>query len=51
VLKELHRWTAPNILPFYTYDFTKNFNPAEMAARLEENAQECVIKRYANFPV
>ncbi len=51
VLKELHRWTTPNILPFYTYDFTKNFNPAEMAARLEENAQECVIKRYANFPV
>jgi len=51
VLKELHRWTTPNILPFYTYDFTKNFNPAEMAARLEENAQECVIKRYASFPV
>ena len=51
VLKELHRWTAPNVLPFYTYDFTKNFNPSEMAARLEENARECVINRYANFPV
>jgi hypothetical protein len=51
VLKELHRWTAPNVLPFYTYDYTKNFNPSEMAARLEENAQECIIKRYASFPV
>ena len=51
VLKELHRWTAPNVPPFYTYGFTKNFNPSQIAARLEDHAHECVIKRYADFPL
>jgi len=51
VLKDLYRWTAPNVVPFHTYDFTKNFNPSEVSARLEEHARECVIKRYASFPV
>ena len=51
VLNELYRWTAPIVVPFHTYDFTKNFNPSEIAARLEENAQECVIKRYSSFAV
>lgn len=51
ILKELYRWTAPNIVPFHAYDFTKNFNPSEVAARLEDKAHECVIKHYASFPL
>lgn len=49
ILRELYRWTAPNVIPVHTYGFTKNFNPSEIAARLEDRAKECVINRYASF--
>jgi len=51
VLKELFQWTAPDVPQFDTYDYTRNFNPSEMAARLEEKAYEFVIKRYATLAV
>jgi hypothetical protein len=51
VFKELYHWTAPTVPQFDTYSYTKNFNPSEIAARLEEKAYEAVIKRYATLHV
>jgi len=51
VLKELFKWTAPDVPQFDIYDYTKNFNPSEVTARLEEKAYEFVIKRYAELAV
>lgn len=51
VLKELYRWTAPALPQIEMYEYTKNFNPAEIAARLEEKAHSAVIEKYAVFPV
>jgi hypothetical protein len=51
VLKELYRWTAPVLPQFETYEYTKNFNPSEIAARLEDKAYRAVIEKYAVFPV
>ena len=50
MLKKLFHCTAPNVPQYELYDYTKNFNPSEIAARLEEKAYEFVIKRYAQFP-
>lgn len=49
VLKKLVRWTNPDIPQIWEYEFNRNYNPAEIAARLEEHAYNDVIKRYAEF--
>jgi hypothetical protein len=49
VLKKLVRWTSPLIPQFWEYDFNRNYNPTEIAARLEEHAYGDVIRRYAEF--
>jgi len=51
VFRELYCWTKPNVVEPHTYDFSKNFNPSEIAARLEEKAFEAVVKRYSTLPV
>jgi hypothetical protein len=51
VAKELYRWTAPEVPSVQTYDFTKNFNPSQVSAVLEDMARAYVIKRYASFPL
>jgi hypothetical protein len=51
VLKALLRWTRPVIPQFWEYDFHRNYHPAEIAAQLEDHANEDVIKRYAEFKV
>lgn len=38
VLKELLRWTSPRTPKFWEYEFTRNFNPAEIAAKLDDHA-------------
>lgn len=49
VLEKLVRWTSPQVPQFWEYEFNRNYNPAEIAARLEEHAYNDVIKRYAEF--
>jgi hypothetical protein len=51
VFREIYRLTAPMVPQFDTYSYTKNFNPSEIAARLEEKAYDAVIKRYATLSV
>jgi hypothetical protein len=51
VLKALRECVGLNIPPFYTYDFTKNYNPTEIAARLEERAYKDVVERFVQYPV
>jgi len=50
VLKALLPCVGLNIPPFRTYNFTKNFNPAEIAARLEEQAYKDVVERFVQYP-
>jgi hypothetical protein len=49
VAKGLYRWTAPDVPSIQTYDFTKNFNPSQLSAILEDKAREYVIERYASL--
>ena len=51
VLSELFEWTDPIVPQCHTYDCAKNFNPAEIAARLEDKAFEFVVKRYSDLLV
>ncbi|SRR6266436_3840838 len=51
VLKDLYRSTAPTVPQFDTYKYTKNFNPTEIAALLEEKAYKAVIEKYTMFLV
>lgn len=50
VLGALYDQTRPHMPQFRTYDYTRNFNPAEMAATLEAWADEDVIQRFLKIP-
>jgi hypothetical protein len=49
VAKELYRWTKPDVPRVHPYHFTKNFNPSQIAAHLEESAYNFAIKQYADL--
>ncbi|HEX6098458.1 MAG TPA: hypothetical protein VF432_19230 [Thermoanaerobaculia bacterium] len=49
VLRELYRWTQPNVPEFRAYSYHRNFNPAEIGAQLEAWANDAVIRRYAEM--
>jgi hypothetical protein len=50
VAKGLYRWTRPEVPSIQTYDFTRNFNPAQISAVLENMAHEYIFKQYASLP-
>jgi hypothetical protein len=51
VLGALYEQTRPHMAQFRTYDYTRNFSPAEMAAKLEAWAHEDVVQRFLKIPV
>ena len=48
-LRELYRWTKPNIPQIFEYSYHQNFNPSRIAEVLEWAAHRDIVERFVNL--
>jgi hypothetical protein len=49
VLSKIYACTAPRMPDFWTYEYTRNFNPGELTAQLETRGRDAAIGRYVDL--
>jgi hypothetical protein len=50
VLRKIYLLTKPEVRPYWSYSYNRNFNPVEIAAQLEMKARESIVDGYLEFP-